>query len=135
MGIQGIQSTYKAPLTTINTPPWYGMSTVEVATEAVILGLTGRGTTSGTYLTSFTLNATTGLYQYFAYPVSYGACQFLDTDSGFIGGWDGANNDIYSLSGPIVMDIHVGGQVVPFYVYRTDHEGLTLCHWTTQPAS
>lgn len=135
MGIQGVLSTYKAKLTTANVAPYYGLSTVEVATEAVILGLTGRGTTAGTYITSFTLDAASGQYQYFAYPVTYGACQFLDTDSNFIGGWDGANNDIWTLNGPIVLDIHVDGVAVPFYVYRTDHEGLALCHWTTQPAS
>mgnify|MGYP001164755788 CR=1 FL=1 len=131
MGIQGIQLAYKAPMLAVNVAPYYGMSTQAVATEEMILGLTGRGT-EGTYVCTFELDAPEGLFQYFCYPVLYGACQMLDTDSGFVGGWDGANDDYWNIYGPIILDVHVNGVPIPFYVYRTDHESLGLCHWVTQ---
>ena len=132
MGIQGIQSTYKAPMIGVSVAPYYGLSSVNVATEALILALPGRGT-EGTYACTFELDAPSGQYQYFCYPVLYGACQFLDTDSGFVGGWDGANDDPWNVYGPIVVDVHVSGNLIPFYVFRTDNEGLGLCHWIAQP--
>lgn len=134
MPIQGVQFAYKAPPKATLVAPYYGLSTIAVATESLVLGLSNRGT-NGTYALSFVLDAPAGSYQYFAYPVSYGACQMLDTDSGFVGGWDGANDDPYNVYGPITLDVHISGDIIPFYVYRTDFDGLGLCHWTTQAAT
>ncbi len=134
MGLQSIQSDYTGQ----TFGPYYGLSPVEVATEAVVIGLSGRFTAMPMTLTQdFTLNALTGSgnFMYFAYPTSLGLCQFLDVDSQFIGGWDGANNNPYDIYGPITLNITTpSGVVVPFYVYRTDYPELGNVHWTTSVA-
>lgn len=133
MGFQASLQTYKAPQSSgpVSIAPYYGMSTLETATEAMVLGLTGRGPLPGFIDTTFHLTATpgSGLFQYFAYPVSYGPARFLDTDSGFYGAWDGANNDPDNVWGPITIDVTVGATQVPFYVYRTDMAELGSCNW------
>lgn len=132
MGFQSTQSRYKATL----PAPFYGMSTLEVATPAMVLALSGRFPVPITITRDFTLNAPTGsgLYMYFASPVSYGLVQFLDVESTFIGGWDGAQNNPYDLYGPITLNITVpDGSIVPFYVYRTDFSELGSVHWQSSP--
>lgn len=131
MGTQGVQQTYKKKVPALNIAPYYGLSTTDAATEATVLSLQHRGT-PGTFVLTFSLTAGVGQYQYFAYPESYGPCEFYDNDSSFTGGWDGANNDPFNIYGPIVVPVTVNSVIIPFYVYRTDHDDLGLCNWTTK---
>jgi hypothetical protein len=75
----------------------------------------------------FSLNAQPGQFQWWASPVAFGAVRFLDRDSQFYGGWDGANNDPQNVYGPRTITING----IPFYTYRTDYDGLDLCNWTS----
>ena len=130
MGFQAISQIHRPKFNVSSIAPYYGMNTAEIGTEAIVLGLAHRGT-PGTYIiNAFSLDATPGqgLYQYFAYPVAFGPAEFVDTDNGFIGGWDGANNDPWNVYGPIVVNV----QGIPFYLYRTDHNDLGLCNWKTE---
>jgi hypothetical protein len=131
MGMQAVQVSFKKSTSVGPIAPYYGMSTATTITESLVLGLGNRGPTPGAIATTFTLNAVVGqgLYQYFAYPASYGLAQFLDMDSNFTGGWDGANNDPQNVYGPLELPVHISGTSVPFYVYRTDYPDLALCHW------
>lgn len=134
MGFQSVQLQYR-PKVLAGIAPFYGLSTVAIATPATILGFTGRGT-PGVIDLVFTLNspANSGLYMYFAYPASLGLAKFLDTDSMFYGGWDGANDDPQNIYGPATLMITYLGVPTSFYVYRTDYPDLALCHWTASPA-
>jgi hypothetical protein len=110
--------------------PYFGTSTDEVPTAAMILSLGGRGSEVGASL-SFSLNALPNQYQYFAYPALYGPVNFYDEDSHLTGGWDGASDDPYSAMGPKVLSVTIAGITSVFYVYRTDYPGLGACRWTT----
>lgn len=134
MGFQSVQIQYR-PKVLAGIAPFYGMSTLTQATSAMVLGLSGRGT-PGVIDAVFALNAPagSGLYMYFAYPVSYGLARFLDTDSMFYGGWDGANDDPQNIYGPVTLNVSYLGVPTPFYVYRTDYPDLALCHWTASPS-
>ena len=44
---------------------------------------------------------------------------FVD-DGGFLGGWDGAKGDPYTVQGPLVVDV----DGATHYLYRTDHRAL-----------
>ena len=132
MGFQSTHSRYRKKQDLIpSIAPYYGLSTVAVATSAMVLGLTGRGPTHGVIDTTFTLNALNGSgnYMYFAYPASWGTAKFLDVDSNFYGGWDGANDDPMNVYGPSLLTVSISGTQVQFYVYRTDYPDLGLCHW------
>lgn len=111
--------------------PFYGLSSSTQIDQALVLGLSGRGAV-GKLDCSFTLDAPTGSgkYMYFAYPKVYGLADFLDTDSQFYGGWDGAHNDSINFYGPVVIPIEYRGKVQDFYVYRTDYPELGVCNWT-----
>lgn len=116
----------------VSVKPRYGMSTATVVNQALVDSLTNYGPTAGVIDTTFTLNAPvgSGLYQYFAYPAAYGHAQFLDLDSNFYGGWDGAHDDPMNVFGAILIDYDIGGgTIVPYYVYRTDYPDLTLSRW------
>ena len=133
MGFQSTQSTYKPKI----LAPLYGTSTQEVADEAMVLGLANHFADPLSLAHNFTLSAPngSGLYLYFAYPVSLGLAEFYDNDSQFTGGWDGANNDPYSVYGPIILNITVAsGAIVPFYVYRSDYSDLGTTTWTSSAA-
>ena len=134
MSFQSSSSSYKPS----NFIVFWGMSTLELATEEMVLGLEHRSVDPKTPYRTFFLDGgtTAGLYQWFAHPASAGEVEFLDTDSGFTGGWDGAWNDIYNyeLHGPITMDVTLpNGSVVSYFVYRTDHNDLGPCNWTSGP--
>lgn len=107
-----------------NIAPYYGLNSATLATPTMILSLSFRGTV-GSVVADFTLEASANEYFWWASPVSLGRVQFLDVDSGFIGGWDGANNDFENVFGPRVIEING----INFYTYRTDWNGLGLCHW------
>ena len=133
MGFQGVQIYYHAkPAAVPVIAPYYGLSTLEVATEAMILNLAYRGPTAGVVDATIHLNASvgSGMYQFYAYPAAYGPAKFYDIDSGFYGGWDGANNDFMNIWGPLTIDVTVAGNKVPFFVYRTDYPDLGSCNWT-----
>lgn len=127
----GFQSTQQRYTKTKIVAAYYGMSTNPIADEALVLGLSGRGPTPGSLDVTFSLDAPagSGLYQYFAYPAEYGMVGFYDSDSFFYGGWDGANNNPYVIYGTKIVNVNVGGSVVPFYVYRTDWPNLGMCNW------
>lgn len=128
MGFQSIQSTYEGKL----YAPLYGLSSDEVATEAMLLTLNRFPTQPITLVQDYALTAPTGsnAFMYFAYPAELGYCMQLDVDSNFIGGWDGAQNNFYELWGPIIINITApNGSIVPFYVYRTDHAELGYVRW------
>lgn len=132
MGFQASVQIHRARINAASIAPYYGLSTDINITEALVLGLSNRGT-AGTNALTFNLDAPpgSGLFMFYAYPVDFGASQFVDQDNGFPGGWDGAYNDIWN--GPYgPMTISVMG--IPFYVYRTDHEDLGLKTWTVSDA-
>ena len=132
MGFQSVQSTHKAEL----YAPFYGLSSQAVATPEMILSLNRSTVQPMTVSMDFTLDAVPGSgdYMYFASPVSLGPVQFLDVESTFVGGWDGANDNPMEVYGPIVMDLTTpSGAVVPFYVYRTDWYDLGSVLWRTSP--
>lgn len=112
--------------------PYYGVANMNaVKDEAFILALTGRGP-NGNRTATFTLDSGapgSGLKMYYAYPVSYGQATFIDTSNGFEGGWDGVRNDPFNLPGPIIVPVTVGGNVVDFYLYGTDFDGIGQVTW------
>src|SRR5690606_16593761 len=129
-----VQDTHT--VTVVDVPliiyPYYGVADMNaVKDEAFILALTGRGP-NGDRTATFTLDsgaAGSGLKMYYAYPVSYGLATFTDTSNGFEGGWDGVRNDPFTLPGPIIVPVTVGGNVVDFYLYGTDFDGLGQVTW------
>lgn len=132
MGFQSTHVLHKPKLLV----PMYGLSSIAIADASLILSLSNRSE-SATLVQDFTLNAPTGsnLYMYFAYPVSMGFAQFLDVDSQFVGGWDGAFDDPYGQWGPAVVDVTTpSGASVQFYVYRTDYAELGSVRWQSSPA-
>lgn len=134
MGFQGVSSQYFLPPLNVNSiAPYYGMSTLNIATEAMILGLANRGT-PGSLDKEFTLDAPvgSGLFMYWASPKVFGPVEFFDMDSQFYGGWDGANDDYWNIYGPIEVTVTIQNTPVIFYVYRTDHEDLGPCNWRTR---
>ena len=102
-------------------------------TEALILGLTIRGTvedrTGGFTTANPLLLESQGMSQtmMYAYPASYGFATFLDIESNFTGGWDGA---VAPAMGPAAVNVTIGGNVVPFYVYKTDYPNLGPVKWS-----
>lgn len=134
MGFQSAQIRFRSKPEVVTVAPYYGMSASSVITESLVLGLSGRGPTPGQIATDFNLDAVTGTgnYMYFAYPASYGSARFLDIDSNFYGGWDGANDDPENILGPALVNVTIGGKSVPFYVYRTDYPELGYCRWRAE---
>ena len=102
-------------------------------TEALILGLTIRGTVedrTGGFTTANPLlleSQGTSQTMMYAYPASYGFATFLDIESNFTGGWDGA---VAPAMGPATVNVTIGGNVVPFYVYKTDYPNLGPVTWS-----
>ena len=133
MGFQTTQFVHKPRLLV----PMYGVSTQVLPDAALVLSLQNRFDSSPPTLEhDFTLNAPlgSGLYMYFAYPVSMGLAQFLDVESQFVGGWDGAFDNPYEEWGPATVNVAVpSGEVVPFYVYRTDYSELGSVSWHSSP--
>ena len=136
MGFQGVQIYYHAkPAAIPLIAPFYGVSTQELATSDMVLNLAYRGPTAGSVAANITLNAPNGsnLYQYYAYPASYGPAKFFDGT--FYGGWDGANNDPMNVWGPMTISVNYQGKSIPFYVYRTDFPDLGPCTWVVSSDS
>lgn len=111
----------------------WGLSTLRRATPEMVLNLSVRSVSPKNVNRTFSLTANGGNFMYFASPVEFGPVQFLDTDSSFVGGWDGANDNPFEVYGPIMLDLVIEEETIPYYVYRTDYEDLGLCHWKTSP--
>lgn len=72
-------------------------------------------------------------YAYFACPIEMGPANFIDNDTGFPGGWDGAkwpDGGTHSATGPIVVQYDDGDGLSYWYVYRTDFSGIGQMSWT-----
>ena len=97
------------------------------------MGLTIRGTVedrTGGFTTANPLlleSQGTSQTMMYAYPASYGFATFLDIESNFTGGWDGA---VAPAKGPATVNVTIGGNVVPFYVYKTDYPNLGPVTWS-----
>ena len=102
--------------------PYYGTADVNsVQDENLILGLQFRGV-GGTRLHTFAIdNLGMSNSMFYAYPKQFGLAEFLDVNSKFVGGWDGAAAPAY---GPVEVNVTIGGEVIPFYLYKTDHINL-----------
>ena len=103
---------------------YFGLSTTRIITEALITSLPAFPLLDVVLPYTFTLTSGPGQYQYWASPVSLGPIKFYDTESFFIGGWDGAYNDM-SQVGPVKRVINA----VEYYVYRSDFANLGPCFW------
>lgn len=113
--------------------PYYGKaSPTATINEALILALASRGPTASQVIGTPGISINTGANEsmYFAYPVSYGLCYFVDTSNGFEGGWDGATRIPGNL-GPTTINVTVNGTATPFYVYQADYPNLGATNWTT----
>lgn len=141
MGFMSISSMFRrrggaAAPPPSNILPYFGVASVNLTQAqkngAFIKGLTNRGPTASRVNPSFTLNAPSGsgLTMYYAYPVSYGEATFLDIQSNFQGGWDGAHGDYGSTMGPIIVPVDFNGTTVNFYLYQTDWEELGQVEWS-----
>lgn len=118
-----------------NILPYYGVAPWDI-TQAqkngnFIKGLSTRGPTANRLNNSFTLNTPSGsgLTMYYAYPVSYGEAEFLDVESNFQGGWDGAHGDYGNTLGPIIVPVDISGTIINFYLYQTDYDELGSIEW------
>lgn len=118
--------------------PYYGVAPVTSTKDGnFILSLPGRGP-SASQVATFTLDSGapgSGLTMFFAYPVAYGLTKFEDAATpGFYGGWDGAKGDPTDPSkwGPITVPVDIGGgNMIDFYLYQTDYDGLGSVTWNT----
>ena len=124
MGFAGVTIVAtKRASTLARVAPYYGIASGSAPMdEGLIKGLAFRGN-KGTRNVDFAIDAG-GFdnYMFFASPVQFGECGFLDVQSQFVGAWDGANAPAY---GPIIVPVTIEtGEVVDFYLYRTDHDNL-----------
>ena len=111
--------------------PFYGLLPASAQlNEANVLSLPNRGT-KGDRTGQFTLTAPSGQSMIYAYPVSYGAANFLDTSTNFSGGWDGAGGDPTdpAKDGPLNISINMNGVPTMFYVYKTSRAGIGTKTW------
>jgi hypothetical protein len=116
-------------------PAYYGTGPVNPVTDwsTFVLGLAYQGI-PGVRTNTFSLDVIgQGVYQWYAYPKSYGFAQFQDASTMFTGGMGGAgaagegtgpNTDAAGEDRPIEQTVTVGGVPVVFYVYRSEHPNL-----------
>lgn len=118
--------------------PFYGVAKdpgMAGKTGAWILSaLTNRGPNGSRVMDPLVMDSGTtaqALYQFYAYPVSYGQATFTDKDTQMQGGWDGALGDPYDSTkmGPLTVNVTINGQSVPFYLYQTDKVGIGKMNW------
>jgi len=70
-----------------------------------------------------TIDVDTDKYGWFAYPAAMGFARFVSKATGIEGGWDGATwpeGSIEFSTGPVLVNVNVGGVPSPWYLYRTD---------------
>lgn len=111
--------------------PFYGVAAMPAdglnGIAALVPTLSNRGPNASKVIPDIALCQAAGQYLWCAYPKAYGLATFTDKTNNFPGGWDGANSPVNgagSYTGPKEVSITINGQVVPFYVYRTDYAGL-----------
>ena len=111
--------------------PYYGVALdpgMAGKNESFIRGLSSRGPNLDRTFpepgAAFNAPYGSGLFLFYAYPVSYGEAIFTDTSNGYQGGMDGAHSDYGGTLGPIIVPVTVGGKVVNFYLYQSDWEDL-----------
>lgn len=135
MGFMSISSRFRRRMDDaiypyFGTAPWD--LTQPQKNGAFIKSLGSRGLTADRNNASFTLDCPSGsgLTMYYAYPVAYGQATFLDVESTFEGGWDGASGDWGQTLGPIIVPVDINGVMVDFYLYQTDFEELGSVEWS-----
>lgn len=119
-----------------------GFETVEVSKDVVVVGsepIQGTGPISATTDAIFALpgslvdgrfsiNASTGRYGFFAYPLVWGLAKFKEVTTQTEGGWDGAtwpaDGSIGSTAGPLTVSRTINGLTTQWYVYRTNFSGI-----------
>jgi hypothetical protein len=127
---------------TVTAPPlkaYYGSAAIPggfygaINWANFVLSLTPGSTTKAT---QFDVNVANGQYGWYAVPVSFGITsdqQFLDRDSGLLGGgWGGAmweNNGAFTGSVPRNVTLTINGVSHPYYLFRTDYNSLGSTHW------
>jgi hypothetical protein len=123
MGIASINVTaIRASSTLARIAPYYGAANVNsTKDENLIKSLQYRGNRS-TRNFNFAIDAQgTSTSMFYAYPKIFGTAEFLDVQSQFVGGWDGANPPNL---GPLEVPVTLDGEVIVFYLYKTDHTNL-----------
>lgn len=92
---------------------YYGAAAIpESVNSAFLLGLS-NGALAGSRARTFTVNAGSGQYIWYASPVDYGACAF--SVGGFDGGFEAAQT---------VSVTNASGYTQNYYVYRSSNESL-----------
>ena len=116
--------------------PFYGVARLPANSGSMtdqewasfILNLSNRGPNANRLVPDISLCQAAGEYLWYAAPVSYGVPTFYDKDSGFTGGWDGANLPFEGIHptivGPKIISVTVDAQTRDFALYRTDYAGL-----------
>lgn len=111
--------------------PFYGVAAIPAngatGIAAMVPTLSNRGPNASRIIPEIALCQGAGQYLWLAYPKSYGLATIVDLTNNLPGGWDGAKsptNGAGSYTGPLEVNVTVGGQSVPFYVYRTDYSNL-----------
>jgi hypothetical protein len=135
MGFQNIMCSKrvrKLGISISSIAPFYSVGAVvpmASKTSAFIQALSNRAV-AGTRAATIVMTSSANQTMYYAYPVSYGQALFMDSTTGFTGGWDGVHGDGGMTMGPIIVDVDVSGTIVPFYLYETDWPNLGLMTWT-----
>jgi hypothetical protein len=93
----------------------------------LVLALPFRGLTASRVGT-FAITSTVDNYMYYAYPVSYGLATIVDRDNGLAGAWDGALNH-FDTDGPDTVMVNIEGQMVQFYLYRSEFSFNATTRW------
>lgn len=107
--------------------PRYGLGTVNQTSFSFYETLTELNSTNRAG--EFTLSAGRHQKMYYVYPAAYGFARFIDVDSGFEGGWDGAQYFINLQRGPVTVTYNIAGKDVDFFIYETDYQNLGLANW------
>lgn len=119
------------PAQTKTVVVYYGTSTVSMLTGAEVLALS-TNVFNPILPLDITITAGANQFMYWASPVDFGPVQFLDLDSMFVGGWDGAHGLIGFPSnittGPRVVTVNN----ILYNLYRTDFAGLGYVPWQIQ---
>lgn len=144
-----VTATKTVSITKVVTPiyPYYGTGTALPADwQTFVTSLPYRGAEENQNANVAIDCLGSDTYMYFAYPASYGEAQFFDVLSMFYGGWGGAGNSGQGPSSatlaagadkPLLTNITVDGNSVPFYIYRSDFANLgpaSANKWTVSAA-
>jgi hypothetical protein len=115
--------------TNVNLYPIFDVAPFGIFTGSGLSALQQSRTDTQNF--TFSLNIQAG-YGYLSYPVALGFATFTDSN-GFVGGWDGASwleGEIGDYFGPLVVTRDVSGNLVQYYLYRTDFPDLGIQEFT-----